>query len=279
MHKAGEQTSVIMLTWNSSGHIRRGLQALLLQQREVALEIVVVDNGSTDSTPSVVRELVPQARIILNTCNQGVARARNQGVKVASGKYILFLDSDTEMAAGSLGDMVRFLEEHPSVGIVAPGLVSPDGSVQFSCRRFPTVPGKLLRQLPLWLRRALPLVADEELHSIDRSAARPVDYVIGACQLIRKEMLDQIGLLDERMFYGPEDVDLCLRAWQAGWQVYYLPPAIVMHSEQRITRRQPGTLTLKHALALVYYFRKHRYFWRRPNPTKPVPHHGGGRMQ
>ena len=279
MHEAGMRTSVIMLTWNSSRHVRRALQALLMQPREVALEIVVVDNGSTDGTPRVVREFMPDAKIIQNAGNLGVARARNQGVKAASGKYILFLDADTEMAAGSLGGMVRFLEGHPSVGIVAPRLVSPDGSLQFSCRRFPTVPGKLLRQLPLWLRRALPLVAEEELHSIDRSVARPVDYVIGACQLIRKEMLDHIGLLDERMFYGPEDVDLCLRAWQAGWQVYYLPPAIVMHSEQRITRRQPGTLTLKHALALIYYFRKHRYFWRRPNPTKPFPHHGGGRMQ
>jgi hypothetical protein len=102
------------------------------------------------------------------------------------------------------------------------------------------------------------------MHDIDRTVAQPVDYVIGACQLIRSEVIRRIGLLDERMFYGPEDVDYCLRVWRAGWEVFYLPSAVVVHHEQRITRRRPGVLTLRHGMAIAYYFWKHRYLWHRP---------------
>ncbi len=170
------------------------------------------------------------------------------------------------MTPSSLAEMVRFLDAHPRVAIVGPRLIYPDGSLQYSCRKFPSLPGKLLRQLPLKVRRTFPLAVEEEMQLLDRSTAQPVDYVIGACQLIRMATLGQIGLLDERMFYGPEDVDLCLRAWQHGWEVYYLPSSVVVHDEQRVTRRVPGTITLKHAAALMYYFWKHRYLWRRPDP-------------
>jgi len=230
------------------------------------LEIVAVDNGSKDGSPEIVRSLVPDAHVIVNPDNFGVARARNQGLKKARGRYALLIDSDTEMTPDSLGDMVRFLDAHRRVGIVGPQLIYPDGTLQYSCRKFPSLPGKLLRQLPLRIRRVFPLAVEEEMQLLDRSTAQPVDYVIGACQLIRMATLGEIGLLDERMFYGPEDVDLCLRAWQHGWEVYYLPSSIVVHDEQRITRRGPGTIMLKHAAALMYYFWKHRYLWRRPDP-------------
>ncbi len=199
-----------------------------------------------------------------------MARARNQGLALVTGRYVLFLDSDAELAPGSLGEMLQFLETRDSVGVIGPKLVSPTGAVQFSCRRFPTLPGKILRQLPLRVGAAISWVADEEMHGINRTAAQPVDYVIGACQLIRREVIETAGPLDERMFYGPEDVDFCLRAWQAGWEVYYVPSAVVVHHEQRITRRRPSVLTLRHGMALAYYFWKHRYLWRRPvRPTQP----------
>ncbi len=260
------EVSAVVLTWNSARHIRRALVALLKQRREVPLEIIVVDNGSKDGSPDIVRDVVQEAKLILNTHNVGVARARNQGLKRAHGKYALLLDSDTEMTSGSLGEMVRFLYAHSDVGIVGPKLIYPNGSPQVSCRRFPSAPGKLLRQLPLEVRKTFALTVDEELQLIDRSFAQPVDYVIGACQLIRMATLDRIGLLDERMFYGPEDVDLCLRVWQGGWEVYYLPSSVVVHDEQRIARRRPGMLMLRHIVALMYYFWKHRYLFRQPDP-------------
>lgn len=252
------------MTWNSAPTIARALEALSRELDSESAEIIVIDNGSVDESLEIVRRVTPQARVVRNATNLGVARARNQGIALARGRYLLLLDSDAEPAAGSVREMVGFMETSPGVGLLGPRLVSPDGTVQFSCRRFPTLQGKILRQLPWRAGRAIAILSDEEMHQIDRTVPRRVDYVIGACQLIRAGVVERIGLLDERMFYGPEDVDFCLRVWRAGWEVVYLPSAVVVHHEQRITRRRPGVLTLKHGLALARYFWKHRYLWHRP---------------
>ncbi|MDR7556003.1 MAG: glycosyltransferase family 2 protein [Armatimonadota bacterium] len=257
--------SVVMVTWNSAGFLASALSALRREAASLAIEVVVVDNGSTDGSLTVAAATLPDALVVRNPWNKGVARARNQGFAMARGRYVLFLDSDAEVMPGSLSALVAFMEAHPSVGLAGPRLVSPDGTVQCSCRRFPTLPGKLGRQLPLRLQRRLPWVVHEEMLDVDRSTSMPVDYVVGACQLIRPAVFRRAGGLDERIFYGPEDVDFCLRVWQAGWEVWYVPQATVVHHEQRVTRRRPGWLTGRHAVALAYYFTKHRYLWRRPD--------------
>jgi GT2 family glycosyltransferase len=266
--RVAPEVSAVVLTWNSAIHIPRALAALQRQAQDVPTEIIVVDNGSADGSPDLARTCAPDAQIVRSASNLGVARARNRGMAQARGRFILLLDIDTEMHPASLATLVGFLAAHPTVGVAGPRLVSPDGTTQFSCRRFPTLQGKLLRQLPQRVQARFPLVADEELHHIDRSVAQPVDYVIGACQLIRRATLDAVGPLDERMFYGPEDVDFCLRVRSAGWDVYYVPSAVVTHAEQRITRRQPGLITLRHGFALAYYFWKHRYAFRRPSGSR-----------
>jgi glycosyltransferase involved in cell wall biosynthesis/GT2 family glycosyltransferase len=261
------QVSVVVLTWNSARHIGAALDALGREIARVPAEVLVIDNGSTDDSVAIAAARLPQARIVRNPTNRGVARARNQGARLARGRYILFLDSDTEMRPGSLEAMVRFLDTHPAAAVVGPRLVYPDGGFQSSARRFPTVPGKLARLLPLAWRRALARVVSEEMLDADWSVVQRVDYVIGACQLVRREVFEAVGGLDDRMFYGPEDVDLCLRVWRAGGEVYYLPEAVVVHREQRITHRRPSRLTVRHGAALAYYFWKHRYVWRRPTPA------------
>ncbi len=266
---SGARVSAIVLTWNSSRHIGRSLAALRNECARVRTDLIVVDNGSSDDSLQIVSQHTADARVIRNYRNVGVARARNQGMRLGDSSYILLLDSDAEMMPGSLEEMVRFLDVHAQVGIVGPKLVDPDGAVQYSCRRFPTIPGKLLRQFPLSVRQLVPWAADEEMHDLDRSVAQPVDYVIGACQLIRRSVAENVGELDERMFYGPEDVDFCLRAWRAHWEVWYLPSAVVVHHEQRVSRQRPGMLTLRHSLALAYFFWKHRYIWKRPSFERP----------
>ncbi|MDR7521398.1 MAG: glycosyltransferase [Armatimonadota bacterium] len=269
----GARVSAVILTWNSARHIGAALGALRREVAGIPAELIVVDNGSSDNSLQIAAAAAPEARIIKNRENLGVARGRNQGVRAARGEYVLFLDSDAEMQPGSLAALVGFLDAHPHVAVVGPRLTYPDGRLQYSCRKFPTVPGKLLRLLPLAWRRAVPWAADEEMLALDPSAPTRVDYLIGACQLIRREVLDALGGLDDRMFYGPEDVDFCLRVWQAGREVWYLPEAVVVHHEQRITHARLDRLTLRHALALAYYFRKHRYLCRRPEFAREV----GGR--
>jgi GT2 family glycosyltransferase len=256
------RVSVVILTWNSARWLPDCLASVVPQVLSLGGELIIVDNGSTDASLELVRKLAPSAILIANRRNRGVAPARNQGIRASRGFYIVLLDVDTRVPAGTLAHLTTYMDTNPSIGILGPKLVYPDGTLQYSCRRYPTLGTKLLRRLPrgagerfLWY---------EQYRDWDHSSPRDVDYVIGACQVIRRQVLDQTGLLDEAMFYGPEDVDLCLRARLCGWRVVYYPYAQVVHCEERVTRRQPlSRLNYLHARALIRYFAKHRYLFSR----------------
>ena len=143
------------------------------------------------------------------------------------------------------------------VGLCGPKLTGADGELQLSCRRFPTLIDKLARRLPLML--AQNVNRKVEMADWDHRTIRAVDYVIGACQVIRRRALQEVGLFDECIFYGPEDVDLCLRLQQAGWSVVYNPEAVIVHKERRMTRSLGSGLVWKHIYGLGYYFWKHGY--------------------
>jgi hypothetical protein len=258
------QLSVVILTWNSRAFLEACLAALPAATAPEATEIIVVDNGSADGTDALLASR-PDVVTLRNARNLGVAPARNQGMRVARGALVALLDVDTVPRPGAFAVLARYLRAHPHVGLVGPKLIGPDGALQYSCRRFPTLVDKVCRRLPAAIGRAR--ADDVELRSWDHASARTVDYVIGACQVIRRAALDEVGLLDERIFYGPEDVDLCLRMHRAGWDVVYVPDAVVMHLEQRVTRRLLSTLTARHLHGLGYYFWKHRYLLTRPVVT------------
>lgn len=253
--------SIVILTWNSRALLEACLAALPAATERLATEVIVVDNGSRDGTAEWLRGR-RDVIVIANPTNRGVAPGRNQGLRAARGEFAVLLDVDTVAAPGAFVQLAARLRVAPDVGLVGPKLVDPEGHLQFSCRRFPTVVDKLGRRLPASLGRAL--IADVELRTWDHADVRRVDYVIGACQMIRRAALDEVGLLDEHIFYGPEDVDLCLRLQRAGWGVEYVPAAVVMHLERRITRKLWSTLTMRHVYGLGYFFWKHGYLWRRP---------------
>jgi hypothetical protein len=257
--------SIVILTWNSRAMLEACLAALPAGTAGVASETIVVDNGSRDGTAEL---LAGRADLVVlrNARNRGVAAGRNRGMGAARGEFVALLDVDAEPEPGAFATLVAHLRAAPGVALVGPKLVGPDGRLQYSCRRFPTVLDKLLRRLPQRWGRA---VADDvELRWWDHASVRDVDYVIGACQVIRRSALAQVGLLDERIFYGPEDVDLCLRLHRAGWRVLYVPQAVVTHLERRVTRKLLSTLTLRHVHGLGYYFWKHRYLITRPSPGR-----------
>lgn len=258
--------SIVILTWNSRDLLESCLAALPAATERLATEVIVIDNGSRDGTDELLRRR-SDVTTITNPANRGVAPARNQGLRTARGEFVVLLDVDTEPAPGSFTHLVARLRSAPEVGLVGPKLVDPDGNLQYSCRRFPTLVDKVCRRLPDGIGRAL--IADVELRGWDHADLRRVDYVIGACQMIRRTALDEVGLLDERIFYGPEDVDLCLRMQRAGWQVEYVPAAVVMHLERRLTRKLWSALTARHVYGLGYFFWKHRYLLRRPTITAP----------
>lgn len=254
--------SIVIVTWNAAPYLRKLLASIDAHLGGQDREIIVVDNGSCDETAAVLKEW-PDVRAIWNLANRGVARARNQGLRAARGDYLLLLDVDTEVLPGAIEHLVDWMDSHSSVGLVAPRLIDENGSLSYSCRQFPTLWTKLAR-LFSFLGPARQLLAREFLTDWEHTSPRTVDYVIGACQLIRRAAFEEVGELDEHIFYGPEDVDYCLRLWQAGREVMYVPASAVIHAEQRVTRRKLFSgLTALHLWAVVYYLFKHRCFFSR----------------
>lgn len=252
--------SIVLLIWNSAAFIKKCLDSLYKSSENLNFEIIIVDNGSKDNTCEIISNQYPSVKLIRNAINRGIAPARNQGIREAKGKYILILDIDTQVLEGAIPKMLAYMEEHPEIGLCGPKLMYDDGTMQQSFRRFPLVQTKFLRRVNVsWAKRLLKNEYYEEALE-----ARNVDYVIGACQLIRRSALEMTGLLDDKIFYGPEDVDLCLRMWLKGWKVAYLPFAQVTHYEQRITQKKLFSyLTLMHLQGLIHYFFKHKYFFSR----------------
>jgi GT2 family glycosyltransferase len=255
------QLSVVVIGYNSWGYLERNLASLHFLRNNFCVEIIYIDNASTDETLPRIRQLYPDIIRIENKENAGVSIARNQGIRRAAGRYIWLLDSDTEITESSLIKMLAFMDTHPDVGLCGCKMYGQDGQVQESCRKFPSLSRKFRSALAIFAgklfnRKNFFLQKD---YNVDLEFPFEVDYVIGACQLIRKEALEKIGLLDEAIFYGPEDADFCLRMKQAGYKVYYLPQTSIYHAYQRISSHKIfSKITRKHFQGLIYYFWKHR---------------------
>jgi GT2 family glycosyltransferase len=265
------ELSIVILTWNSEHLLGKCLSSIRENTTTVDHEIIIVDNNSTDGTRTLLKSVDPEGsyNVILNRQNRGVGPARNQGIELATGKYILILDVDTIVTSGAIDELTDYLEQNARCGLVAPKLTDMEGNLQLTCRKFPTLGGKFLRRIPFkWAQR---LLKNEEMRDWDHASPRKVDYVIGACQLIRKSVIEKVGLLDENIFYGPEDIDFCLRVWQAGYEVVYNPEAVIIHDEQRITKRQLfSNITWEHAKGLAYFFWKHKYLFSRKSLYKSI---------
>jgi GT2 family glycosyltransferase len=176
-------------------------------------------------------------------------------MRVSTGRYILLLNPDTEAQPAALEALVRFMEDHPRVGAAGARIVNPDGSLQRSCFRAPRLSRELWRLLHL---DVLYPYAEYRIRTWDQTQPRAVDTVLGACLLIRRTALDQVGQLDERFFIYSEEVDLCTRLRAAGWAVFWVPGAVVMHRGGESTRQVAAAMFLRLYQAKVLYFRKHQ---------------------
>lgn len=263
--------TIVILTWNSDRYLSKCIHGIFDNNIGCNFEIIIVDNNSTDGTKQILKKMADSypIYIIFNKKNNGVAKGRNQGISIAKGEYILLLDVDTIVMPEAINKLVYCMNTNNRYGLVAPQLVSVDGLTQDSYRKFPTLFTKIKRRLPKFTNIKIPF---QYKKSLNKPVDHKVDYVIGACQLIRKDTIETVGLLDENIFYGPEDIDYCLRIWQAGFCVVYHPESIVVHYEQRITKRQwLSILSLKHFLGLCYYFYKHKYLFSNIRLYKRMP--------
>lgn len=250
--------SIVVVGYNSRDDLRSCLESIREHAGAVTVEVIVVDNNSTDDTGRYVRGDFPEVRLIENTANLGYSRAVNQGIRGSVGRYVLVLNPDVIVHEGSLEGLVAFMDEHPDAGIAGAKLLNTDGSVQDSCRRFPTFWTLILRRTPLGrlLPRA-PALTRYLMRDFDHEESREVEWLVGACMIVRREALADIGLMDERFFMYFEDVDWCYRTWKSGWRVYYAADAVMTHAHARESAR-PGISRqlLVHVLSLFHFYEK-----------------------
>lgn len=250
--------SAVVLSFNSKRYIETCVRSLVQSYAECGLagEIYVIENGSEDGSVEILKslqaELGTMLQVIYLSGNTGTTRSRNMAMRQAAGRAIIVLDSDAYMNAHALGAMLAYQQLNPGAGLIAPKLIYPDGRFQLSVDVFPTVVRKLQRYFAL-----------RQLEKREPPAASgPVDYAISACWLLSRKAVEATGLLDERIFYSPEDVDYCIRLWKAGYQVHYFPEVSVVHDAQEISRPKGigiNKFTIRHAKGLLYLFVKHRY--------------------
>jgi len=219
----------------------------------------VVDNASTDGSQEMVRSRFPQVKLISNSTNAGFAKAQNQALRAAAGRYILMLNPDSELPeADALAKVSAYLDENPDVAIMGLRVLNPDGSLQFSARRFPTIGAALFRHT--LLGRLFPknrFVREYVMADWDHSQARDVDWVSGCAMVLRHEAIERIGLLDERFYMYVEDVDICYRAWQAGLKVRYFPFATCIHRIGAASDKDPHRMIYHFHRSMFRFYLKH----------------------
>ena len=248
--------SVIILTYNTRDFTLACVRAVLTEvtASPYTIEVIVVDNASTDDTVARLREQYPAVRLVVNEANLGFALGNNVGLAMAQGRYLLLLNSDTETQANALTSLVAFMEAHPDAGACGPQLLNSDGSLQPSGRDLPSVWGMFAGMTKLYRlgKRDFYLQPGRDYCQVAR-----VGEVSGAALLVRREVYEKVGGLDPNIFAYYEDIDWCKRIGEAGYAVYYVPSARVMHHWKSTARTVSHLAYRASQDSQRYYFAKH----------------------
>lgn len=241
--------SIVIVTWNSEEYIERCLSSI----RNSEFEIIVVDNNSKDNTVKIIEDTFPHVKLIKNYYNSGYTHATNQGIKVANAPFILLLNPDTAALGNALHKMLQFMQSKNDIGALGPQLLNPDGSIQPSCREFPTF-SNLFPEI-IGITRIRKRLSRWKMSYFDHNSLREVDQPMGSALLIRKEVIEKIGLLDEKYFNFMSDVDICHRIKKAGYKIYFWPDAKVLHNLGGATRKVKRKMILEEHWALYKYLK------------------------
>lgn len=257
--------SFIILNYKQKGLTKQCVKGIISSNIKLQYEIIVVDNNSKDGCIEMLKKLFPQVMAIQSDINGGYSHGNNLGIKKAKGEYIAILNPDVAVTEGSLEKIISFFSNHPMAGIVGPKLLNPDGSTQYSCRRFPTLLTPIFRRTFLKNTR----LAKKNLKSYlmidwDHKENKKVDWLFGAFLLIRKEALEKVGYFDERFKLYFEDCDLCRRFWENGYEVWYTTEVELIHYHQRLSDQKSGITsvfkkgTRLHIRSAFQYFLKYK---------------------
>ncbi len=247
-----------MVSWNSAADLPNCLKALLNSAPEGNQEVILVDNASRDDSIEVARATLPGLRVLPQRTNLGLGRAANVGAKQTRGEVLLFVNPDVAVLPSAIEVLKEFLGSHPEAGCCAPKLLNPDGSLQPSCRSFPTLLTGFFRYT--LLGRLFPqnrFTREYLLSDFDHLEPREVDWLSGACLAVRREAWERVGGFDEGFFMFCEDTDLCYRMREAGWRVYYVPQAEAYHKRGGSANQAVARMTIAWHRSMLRFYRKH----------------------
>ena len=228
------EISIIINNYNTGGLLKQCIRGIKKFPPSVEYEIIVVDNNSFDGSAKMVAENFPDVRLIAAKENLGHHKGNNLGIKNSSGKYVVIVNTDIAILDNAFDRMYRFMESYSDCALVGPRLKNPDGSTQMSCMRFPTRLTPIYRRTFLgkmpWAKKELSTYL---MYEFNHNETREVDWILGACQMVRKSAIEKAGYLDEKLFLYFGDVAWCKSFWKAGYKVIYFPEVAIIHYHKR----------------------------------------------
>ncbi|MEX0873793.1 MAG: glycosyltransferase family 2 protein [Actinomycetota bacterium] len=246
--------ALVLVNYNGGRSILDCLQSI----DDELSEVVVVDNASTDGSDALIERERGDVRLIRNEGNVGFAAAANQAIRATSADVVVLLNPDVIVRPGALGSLVEAVRAHPKAGVVAPLILNPDGSVQPTKRAFPSIWQAALHGLVGLVWPGNPGTRAYTLADASFAGARTVDWAAGTAMAIKREAFEAVGGFDERFFFFVEDVDLCKRMWDASFEVWFEPEAVIVHEWGGSWTQRPLKFLWMHQLNLFRYVLKHR---------------------
>ncbi len=251
--------SVIIVNWNTKTLLLDCVESLYQTTQESSLEIIVVDNASSDGSIDALRNNYPQAQVIVNPSNFGFAKANNIGIKKAKGRYVCLVNSDVKALEGALDKMRLYMESHSEIGALAPKTFFGDMQIQKNCREFPTLRNLFCQEF--FLNTLFPTVAffrGRDMIRYDYNKVMEIEALSGCFLMVRREVIAQVGPLDEQFFFYSEDVDWCKRIHDAGWKLIHYPGAEAIHFGCASSSIAPIEFQVEMLKANWQYWRKHK---------------------
>jgi N-acetylglucosaminyl-diphospho-decaprenol L-rhamnosyltransferase len=251
--------SCIIVNYKNSGPLKDCLASLYQTAQRIEFETIIVDNSEDDTGLQPLKDLYPKAQFVSNSSNVGFAKANNQGAKIAQGKVLIFLNPDTILSDQAIDSMYKYYCSHTETGVLGPKVVNPEGSLQYSCRRYPTLWTGLFNRYSI-LSRLFPenrFTSQYLMLDFDHNKIRQVDWLSGCCLMVSKSIFEKSHGFDENYFLFNEDVDLCRTIKQAGREVIYFPEATIVHQVSTSNSKTTARVIIQRHLGMMHYFKKY----------------------
>ncbi len=252
------EVSVVVVNWNTQDILRDCLRSIYEQCGEIDLEVIVIDNASTDGSVEMVKKDFPQVTLIENPQNRGFAAANNQGIAVAQGRYVMLLNSDTVILDKAVEKTISFADAHPKAAVMGCRVFNPDRTLQPTCFMFPSILNMLLSSTYLYkLFPKSKFFGREQMTWWDRNDIKEVDVVTGCFMLIRQKAIQQVGTMDEQFFMYGEETDWCYRFKEAGWKILFTPCAEIIHLGGQSAQKRATTMVVQLRKSILQFMKKY----------------------